>query len=262
MNWRSRGRRCRPGSVCGLLLPLLLLTSATAVTGQIRAAGVQVVGPGAGENGTELQAFDQRSGTGVALLLSAPEGKLIVAVHDDESAVSSWTDDKGSNLLESVAWDPFPDVTADGSLGLIEVRSEARPAAGATKTTVAGKVAMQVATGTETETVPKLVAAVGEKVETRRGLLEVVAVDTEDAMILTLQATTEIRDSIRDLRFFDGDEEIELNGQGSMSMGGSVQLEYYLGRAADELRLELDWWTGLESVEMPFEVEAGLGLGR
>lgn len=256
---RRRRRRLHGVAACALLLALATVPTAVA---QVRVAGLQVVGPGAGRNGTELQAFRERPGTTVVLLLSAPEGKSIIELDDDGSAVSSWTDDEGTNLLESVRWDPFGQVTEDGSLGLIEVSSEARPAAGATTIKVVGEVALQVATGTDSETVPSLRAEVGQKVETKQGALEVVAVEIDDSMTLTLQANTTIRDSIRDVRFFDGEEEIEVSGRGSMSMGNSVQLEYYLERAAERLRVELDWWIGLESIKMPFEVETGLGLAQ
>jgi len=51
----------------------------------VQLAGLRIVGPGYGLNGTELRAFHQQSGTTLALAVRAPENNKIVAVDDSKS---------------------------------------------------------------------------------------------------------------------------------------------------------------------------------
>jgi hypothetical protein len=242
----------------------LLLATPLLAEGPVRVAGIQVVGPGLGANGSEVQPFRAQPGLVLALAVDAPDGKSVIEVDDDGCVLESLTDDRGTNLLESVGWGPFPETTGDGRSALIEVRAQTRPAAGATRVRAKGALALLVAAGSESEKIAKLQVAAGQKVQTKRGTLELVEVagDGGDAgATLTFSATAQIRDELKDIRFLGADgQPVELWGRGSMTMGSAVQLEYSLKEKPATVAIELEWWQGLAAVTVPFEVEVGLGL--
>ncbi|HEY2084093.1 MAG TPA: hypothetical protein VGI88_15025, partial [Verrucomicrobiae bacterium] len=86
-------------SLC--LLPLLALTPAskaqTPPGWKVQVTGVRVVAP-APEGNDKLRAFNWFPGVTVALLVTAPE-KSIISVSKDSSKITSFTDDKGTDLL-------------------------------------------------------------------------------------------------------------------------------------------------------------------
>jgi hypothetical protein len=241
-----------------------MAAAATHAAGPVRVAGVQVVGPGLGENGTELQAFRAQPGLVLSLAVTPPAGKFVIEIDDDECVLESLADDRGTNLLESVDWGPFPETTEDGRHGLIEVKTATRPAAGAAKVKAKGTIALLVASGVESEKIARLDVAKGQKLKTKRGTLELVEVagdGGDSGTTLTFGATIQIRDDLKDIRFLGADgQPLELWGRGSMTMGNAVQLEYVLKEKPERVAIELDWWQGLEALEIPFEVEVGLGL--
>jgi hypothetical protein len=260
---RSRtSRRGRSVSPIAGWLCLLLAAGPLVAAGPVRVVGIRLVGPGLGANGTELQAFREQPGLTLALAVEAPSGKSVIEVDDDGCVVDSLTDDRGTNLLESVDWGPFPETTEDGRHALIELRARPRPAAGASKVRAKGSLALKVAAGIESEKVADLALSAGKKLETRRGTLELVEVAGEDeGATLTFGATKQILDELKDIRFLGADgQPIEIWGRGSMTMGSAVQLEYVLREKPAKVTVELDWWQGLEDVRVPFEVEVGLGL--
>jgi hypothetical protein len=232
----------------------------------VRVAGLQVIGPGLGANGTEVQPFHAGPGLVLALAIDAPAGKSVIEVDDDECVLNSLTDDRGTNLLESVDWGSFPETTEDGRQALIEVTARTRPVVGATRIQAKGTVSLVVAAGIESEKIAKLDLTAGQKVTTRRGTLELVEIaggDGDEGATLTFGATAKIRDELKDIRFLGADgQAIEISGRGSMSMGDSVQLEFYLGSKPARVALELDWWKGLETLAVPFELAVGLGLAE
>jgi hypothetical protein len=249
----------------GIGVVAALCTSLPVVAaGSVRVAGIQVVGAGLGANGSELQAFRSEPGLVLALAVEPPAGKSIIEIDEDECVLRVLADDRGTNLLESVSWGPFPETTEDGRQGLIEVRARTRPARDASRVRAEGTVALLAAAGVETEKIAKLDLSPGRKLQTRRGPLELVEVagdGGDSGTTLTFGANAKIRDELKDIRFLGADgQPIELWGRGSMTLGNAVQLEYILKEKPASVALELDWWQGLEETSLPFSVDVGLGL--
>jgi hypothetical protein len=255
----ARLRAIAVGSCLFVAVPLL-------AAGPVRVAGLQVVGPGLGANGTELQPFHQAPGLTLALAVEAPPGKAVIEIDTDECVVEALADDRGTNLLESVSWGSFPDSTEDGRQALVEVTAQTRPAAGVTKVQLKGSLKLVVAAGIESEKIAKLELEPGQKVKTLRGILELVELaggGGDEGATITFGATSAIRDQLKEIRFFGADgQPIEIWGRGSMSMGDAVQLEFSLKEKPTRLSLELDWWKGLDSLTVPFDLAVGLGLSE
>ena len=98
----------------------------------VTVAGLRIVGPGIGENGSEQRPYNEKTGTSVVLILKVPKGVGLVNLDEDTSTIDAATDDKGTDLREDASFGPFPEIVKDGSAGLMEIRLGVRPAAGAT----------------------------------------------------------------------------------------------------------------------------------
>src|SRR5262245_12296909 len=123
--------------------------AAPAAAPQISAAGIRVVSPGLGANGTELRPFNQSPGTVVVLAIQPPRGSGIVQIDDHASTLEAFADDKGQSLLEEGRVGPFPKVAEDGSAAIVEVEVRGRPGAGATSVSVQGTLGVREAAGSE-----------------------------------------------------------------------------------------------------------------
>ena len=96
-------------TVCVVLIAGIVLSLPMMLVGEenstVQLAGLRIVGPGQGLNGTELRAFHQQSGTTLALVVRAPENKKIVEVDDDKCSLTELTDDRGQNLWQTQSAD-------------------------------------------------------------------------------------------------------------------------------------------------------------
>ena len=104
-------------------------------------AGVRVVGIGYGEEGREAQAFNESSGTGLAIVVQTTGTSGIIAFEDDTSSLDELTDSTGKNLLDEASIWPFPKLTKDGKAVIVEMKARGVPAPGATEVHARGKLA-------------------------------------------------------------------------------------------------------------------------
>ncbi|MCK5146470.1 hypothetical protein KAR48_06915 [bacterium] len=247
-----------------ILICLWSLCLSAQETGNVHLAGLRVVGPGQGLNGTELQPFRESSGITLVLVVEVPAKKKIVELDNKKSSLSLFKDDKGSNLLDNVRWGSFPKISEDGRYALIEVSSKARPASKALKLEAQGLVHVIVAAASVTEKIENLKLEVGTTVIVQQEGIEVLRASLEsDDLVLVLQMRSTLKDNIKDIRFFSADGvAIDNNGTGSMTFGNSAQVEYYLSYQSipKTISIELDLWRELEVLNIPFEIKAGLGL--
>lgn len=249
--------------VAGLvLLPPVILRAGENSTVQL--AGVRIVGGGYGLNGSELKAFNQKSGTSIALIVRAPENKKIVELDKYKCALAELTDDHGQNLLDGVDWDPFPDITKDGNLALVEVSSKRRPSQDASKLLAKGTIHLRVAASASTEKIKKLKLKVGAKAKVRQEVIEVAKVEQENGRLdLVLQISRKLMDNMKEIRFYTEDaKSLEIWSQGSFTFGNVTQKEYTFDTELlpKTLAVEIDLWQELESINLPFEIEAGVGF--
>ncbi|MBN2104199.1 hypothetical protein JW835_09190 [bacterium] len=230
----------------------------------VHLAGLQIVGPGYGLNGTELQAFHQQSGTTLALVAEAPENKKIVDVDDDKCSLVEFADDRGHTLLDGVDWGGFPKISEDGRMALIEVSSKRQPSGGAVQIHARGTIHLRVAASMITENIENLKLNVGTKAYIRQQVIQVMKVQAEnDGMTLVLQISREFMNNMKDIRFYttNGDP-VEIWSQGSFTFGNTSQMEYNcnIQTIPEALRIEIDLWQELEILKAPFKIKSGLGF--
>jgi hypothetical protein len=230
----------------------------------VQLAGLRVVGPGYGLNGTELQPFHQQSGITLALVVQAPENKKIVDVDDSKCSLVEFTDDQGSNLLDGIHWGGFPKISKDSRLALIEVTSKNRPFQDATRLLAKGTIHLRVATSETTEKIENLKLKVGSTVKVRQEIIQVMKVQEEnDGLTIVLQINRKFVDNMKDIRFYTVDgNPIDIWGRGSFTFGNVSQREYNLDTqiTPEALTIEIDLWQKLEIINQSFTIESGVGF--
>ncbi|HVS62736.1 MAG TPA: hypothetical protein VMT85_04430 [Thermoanaerobaculia bacterium] len=242
-----------------------LISGAPLGAAEIKVGGLQVVAAGFGKDGSELTAFNSSNpGTTFYLVVDAGSPGQVVEILDDECAVTSMTDDTGKNLLEGVDWGSFPDVSEDKRYGAIELTTNGRPAAGATKIMVSGTFAYQTSEGSDVHEVKKFGLSQGAEVEWQTGkarIGEVVKSEWSEGIEVNLEMTAALRDQIKAVRFYDASGAvIETSASGYMVMGNEATLSYSLEKSADEVSMEIETWKGLKAELVPFELTIGLGI--
>jgi hypothetical protein len=255
-------------SVCVVVVAGIFFLLPANLMGQkeptVQLAGLRVVGPGYGSNGTELQAFHLQSGTALALAVQAPENKKIVEVDDSECSLMEFTDDRGQNLLDGISWGGFPQISEDGHVALVEVTSKNRPSQNASRLLAKGTIHVRVATSESTQRIDDLKLKVGTKVHVRQEVIEVMTVQKEnDGLTVVLQISRTFKSNMKDIRFHTSNgKPLGISGRGSFTFGNAAQMEYNLETTSTPkaLKVEIDLWQGLETLDLPFAIESGLGL--
>ena len=235
---------------------------APATPPQVSAAGIRVVGPGLGANGSELRPFNEAPGTVVVLAIQAPRGNGIVEVDNHASKLDAFSDDKGQSLLEEGRMGSFPKVAEDGSAALVEVEVRARPSAGAASVTVQGSVSMTLAAGS------KPVRAAGVRLETGQTFkvgattMTVGEAKVEDESTkITFGLPRSVLITIREVRFFDAkNAPIESRRTGSGYFNEKATLEFDAKTKDKTATVEFELWQNSRVVKVPFNVLVGLGV--
>jgi len=240
--------------------------------GAVRPVGLRVTHAVPTED-QNLRPFFQDVGTTVALLLTAPADSQIIAI-DDDSEVTAFADDKGTDLLkgESRFGQPglasFPKISGDGKLALLEVTGPSVPAAGAGSLRVKGKLRYTTGSTKKTERSAKVKVAEGEKVEV--GGIDFTLSKAgkpdwgDEPLAITLKATESL-DRVAAVRFIDAEGntiESSPGGSSSMRFGNKVTIErtYNLKAEADTVAVEIDLWTDMAEHAVELDHEIGLGM--
>lgn len=244
-----------------LLLPMILMGQDKPA---VKLAGLRVVGPGYGLNGTELRAFNQQSGLSLALIVQAPKNRKIVEVDDSKCSLMVLTDDRGHNLLDGIDWGGFPKMSKDGHLALIEVTSKSRPSKNASRLRAKGTIHLRVAASQRTEKIENLKLQVGTRAYVQQNIIQVMKVQEEnDGLTLVLQIKRAFMNNLKDIRFYTaGGNPVDIWGRGSFTFGNASQMQYNLDLKSvpEALIVEIDLWQELETLNIPFEIDSGLGF--
>ena len=244
-----------------LSLPMILMGQDKPA---VKLAGLRVVGPGYGLNGTELRAFYKQSGISLALVVRAPENRKIVEVDDSNCSLVEFTDDRGHNLLDGVDWGSFPKISKDGRFALIEVTSKDRPSQEASRFLARGTINLRVAASESTEKIGNLKLKVGSKANVRQEVIQVMKVqEGNDGLILVLQINRKFMNKMKDIRFYTPrGNPVDIRGRGSFTFGNVSQMEYSLDTKStpEALKVEIDIWQELETLDLSFQIESGVGF--
>ncbi len=236
--------------------------AAAAALPTVSVAGVRVVTPGLGEQGTEIRAFNESAGTAIALFVKMPAGAGIVEVDSDKCTLTALTDDTGANLLEEARFSPFPKVTKDGSAAEVEMEARARPSAEAKMLAAEGAIGLKSASGTKVQKVANLPVQAGKtfKVGTAVVTLGEVSAEGEQASV-TLKLPRSVLLTIKEIRWKDAKgATVEARRTGSGWMNEDAEVSYQVPASLKTANLELDVWQNLKEQSVPFSVKLGLGL--
>jgi len=237
--------------------------SAPANLPQVSVIGVRVVGLGLGANGTELKPFNESPGTSVALGIAAPKGTGIVDIDDHGSKLDAFTDDKGQSLMEEGRVGPFPHITEDGSAAIVELEVRARPSPGSSSVAAQGTIAVSLAGGSKPNRAPNVRLENGQTFKIGTTTITLSDVKSEDASTrFTLNLPRSLYTTIRAIRFFDakgGPIEMERHSSGYFNEKAELELE---AKSKDKtIAIELEVWQNVKLSRVPFNVQAGLGIG-
>lgn len=245
---------------------------------QVEVAGLAVVRtalPADGDPGYKPFRLDR--GTRLGLLFRRPEGDL-VCFDDQVSRIASFADDRGTNLLElshrlqKSGFVPYAcGTTSDGGEAYVEIAGGMPPAAGSTRVRAVGVAAFRVASTQAT--------AEGATVRPEKDATVVVGEDPRfefridrwqsgggesDGVRLSLAHTGDCR-LFDSFVFVDGEGEVIPTRSAAVSRAGetgaqaATYFHFELESTPPQLGLRLTYWTDMEVLEIPFEVEAGLG---
>lgn len=236
--------------------------AAAAAVPTVTVGGLRIVAPGVGEEGTEIRAFNESPGTALTLFVKMTGGAGIVEIDEDKSALNALTDDTGANLLEEARFGPFPKVTKDGSTGMVELETRARPSAGATSLTAEGTVVFTSSSGTKTQKVSNVKLEAGKTFKVGTSTVTVGDLVTEGEYgTLTLKMPRAALLNIREFRFKDSkNQAIQADRMGSGWMGDDAEISFRLPAAVKAANLELDVWQNLKEQSAAFTLKVGLSL--
>jgi hypothetical protein len=251
---------------------LISLTTNSSALGQdakpaIKVVGIRVATEIPGDEMQRMSVFNGQTGTALAVLVQHPGGGLI-AFDDDNSSVDAFADDASTNLLEGEGsgfgvFSPFTSISEDTKMALIEMRVPGVPAAGAKGLRAKGVFKFTHATKTKTAKV----AGVALKNETafEAGPFKFKIADAMSSG-LSLESKQNT-DAVRTVRFLDAEGkqvESDAAGSGYMGFGGDItySLSYSLSGVPETATIEIEYWEDLKTLEIPFDVTAGVGLSK
>lgn len=255
------------------IAPLALLTLATAVFAQdhiVSLAGVRVVAQEYGTGFDRLRPFNSDKGSSVALLVKAPEGGLI-SFEKDKSKIEVFADDKGKKLIKKIGFkegfDSFPKISKDGKAFMVGLTGQYVPTPGATHIHAKGELALYTAKTKETVSSPVDKVAKGTvfKVGDYEFTLSDLGKPSWGKMPFKITLKTN-KDITKIAKFVFKDKAgkvIESKSQGGSTFSGmgmmNVTRNFNLGKKVAELSIELEVYTDLKLVKVPFDVKAKLG---
>ncbi len=238
---------------------------------EISPAGLKIVTVAYGKEFMKTAPF-QSFNTGTELALGVTvKGTRIIALDEDKSELTSFTDDKGTDLAgDKGDFGSFPKVSEDGLFGILEVSGAGIPAAGATKIMAKGTLAVTL--GGKTATTRSKAVAIKKGTTFTLGDYKFSLTETgesgddEKPTSITIQAKQNL-DGVAEFRFFTEDgKAIEASANGSSSSGfnNSVTIEkfFHLGTKAKTILVEIDAFTDLKAEMIPFDITTGLGVGQ
>lgn len=238
----------------------------------VRVAGLMVNSPtrtgdpsSDGTFGVDLAFFGTFERTRLALELTRPEGGVL-GIDDDRSRVTRFADDQGTDLARADnPFGPFemlPRISPDGRHVVFVIPSESLPHERAARISAAGVVALRVASRREAFTAPDVHLAAGSSFSLAGFDFEVESAGKSEwgeGWSLTLAASSDLSPIARWALVLDG-AEVELRPSMSMSGMGVWRQTLELEHAVERASFRVECWQDLATVEVPFNVDAGLGL--
>ncbi len=245
----------------------ILSTGAVLAELPLQVVGVQVVP----DNPLDSTVFGTTGGTKLALLVSRPNGGITSFV-EEESELTLFADDQGNSILGEGSFHngfgSFPSLEDDGARLLVELTASGTPAPGSRTLKAKGKLVVAVSEMTETYRSPRIDIQEGAEVKAGSIPFRITAVGPpewgDDAQAITLVADQNI-DEVKSIRILGGNGdpiEFSRGSSGSMTVMGSVTVsrQFTFPEEQTAIVVEIEYWGGLRRIEVPFDLEVGIGL--
>lgn len=233
--------------------------------------GVQVVRPvGFGDG----QVRGRQVGTRVLLRVSAP-GQFFADILPAASPLSAFRDDKGTDLVApggaaaDRGWEPDLQVSPDGSRCIVEVAAPRTPSPGAGGIRLDALIALRCGQGARKHHQKELRIARGAKLTAGGVDMEIDSVQEGQygggAVLAVVFVTGKNPETTRKIAFLDADaKEIPSRVLRRRKYGFSGTTTYEvilgLGKAVAAAGVEVTTFEKLETVKVPVNLTAGLGL--
>ena len=256
-----------------LLLAVMLFSRHSYADGtnqwNVQVTGLRVIAPPTDAKPGYNAALSAPPGVAVEIRLTPPYGRVIL-IKQLASKVTSFADDKGTDLLAVKTDNPFSKPgfgvmdRGNGSHATVDIRAAGLPATGATSLDISGKVVMEIATGTNQFTVENVEMKTNTTFEIDNLPVTISDVGTNTSPFRAKEYNYFVRftgpgdlNRISDLEFFDP--------QGTKIKAhkrawGASTLEYEIATKVARVKIVATRLKGFETVEVPISVKAGLGL--
>ena len=216
--------------------------------------------------GVDLAFFGSFERTRVALELHYPKGGII-DLDNEASAVARFEDDRGSDLRKQEntfgAFEMMPRVSEDGRYLVFVAASDKLPDPAAARVAVEGTAALQVASSAETFRVEQLELSAGTEFSVGGYDFEITEVGPSawgEGHSITLKTDRDTTAIVRYGLVDAAGNAIELSPSMSMTGMGSWSQTLDCEQELERATFELECWQDLQTVQVPFSVEAGIGL--
>jgi hypothetical protein len=242
---------------------------------KIQATGLRIVVSKMSTKEDQEEDFFQPPGVTVGVRITPVSGK-IVDIDPFESKVSSFSDDKGTDLLaakvdDSVGKQGLGFINNKNSFATTEIQAYGLPVKGATTLNISGKFAAKIALGTEQFTVENVNITTNTSFSCRNLRIKIAETGFEKAPIsnekefyVTFSSTNDLA-VISKLEFFDAQRnkiESRKSRWGVVEIDGNktYSVQFAFKKSVDHARIEATCWTDLKAVEVPFFIETDLGF--
>jgi len=228
---------------------------------EISVMGLRIIGSGLGKNRDEIRAFNESPGVAVALAIKMPAGQGIVQLDEDNCVLTSVTDDAGTDLGEQAKYGSFPKTSDDGSVGMIEIESRLRPAAGATAVLAEGTLVFSVSPGSKPTKIASVKLEKGKSFKLGAATVTLSEVTPGESTAIELALPRSVLYTIRDVKFLDAaGAPLEADRTSRGYMNDDASIGYNIKGAGPTVTIEFDVWQGLHDTKVPFKIKTGLAL--
>jgi hypothetical protein len=241
-----------------------LIAPVAAQVPTVEFAGLQMVTKSYGEGNDAIRPFQSfDDGVKLAFLLRLPAGGLI-SIDEKAGTITSFADDKGTQLYQKGefknGFGSFPSVSKDGKAASFTIEGTVPPAAGATKISAKGTVAVQ--TASKKETVKGGALKAGATLTAGKQKLTAKEVEKSGNDTKVSLSSDQSFDSLVEVRWLDAAGkalESDSNGSSSFGFGGKTTYSRDWTVSGVPNRVEFVLWTDLKTVQVPFSATVSIG---
>jgi len=227
----------------------------------VEVVALEVVGPGYGQDGKEVQPFGRPAGTRMTLVARAAPPYAIVSVDTQRSVIDEMRDGTGL-FLSRPRWQA--DAVSDGGQSArLEMWSAGLPSPRAASLIGMGRIALKVAAGAVTLRSREFKLRKGSGVQLGGVRLVLADLKPGDPSEATFQVPAGALGPLKGLRFVVKDRVVPVTDWNVHPGIDDVLLGCRAAVAAGaKVALEVDVWEDSHDLAVPFAVQPGVGLER